>query len=411
MKEAYRKTADIADKMELSCKDRKIVKIKPEMVSQVKLAIFLDAFIISLLQTEILFFEIDNPLPDDVIEYIFTKEILIFLWKLGETDTRAPEEVLRIFHKAIAEPNIVHDDVGKKVVHSSPAILEPVEFVPGYEPVIVEQKPNMNRRVSGAHKQPPPPQIAQKIVIPIDEDGEPMKTVKMPATWTPMNKRCNAAFIYIFFRSYVEHFVPPNLSHDGLLPEMVPQHLLFVFEAYKRQNIFEACKPNIEDVLSFGYFSSGDINTCTLLAKTTEKYESLKPTVNDKLMVKVAKKRSDIVRRLLKMGPSYCSKNTIYGKKDCEKLFSEDYNIPDEEEGSAVAENESKKKKKKRRKKRDKGEGEGDQSTTADQLSQQDSEDTIDELSNDDDDFDDTEKASSGQAPPPPSPSIAAPKD
>lgn len=33
MKEAYRKTADIADKMELSCKDRKIVKIKPEMVS------------------------------------------------------------------------------------------------------------------------------------------------------------------------------------------------------------------------------------------------------------------------------------------------------------------------------------------------------------------------------------------
>lgn len=31
MKDAYRKTADIADKMELSCKDRKIVKFKPEM--------------------------------------------------------------------------------------------------------------------------------------------------------------------------------------------------------------------------------------------------------------------------------------------------------------------------------------------------------------------------------------------
>lgn len=86
MKEAYRKTADIADKLELSCKDRKIVKIKPEMM-------------------EILHYEIENPLPDDVLEYVYTKEILLFLWKLGETDTREPEEVLKIFYKAIAEPS------------------------------------------------------------------------------------------------------------------------------------------------------------------------------------------------------------------------------------------------------------------------------------------------------------------
>lgn len=85
MKEAYRKTADIADKLELACKDRKIVKIKPEML-------------------EILHYEIDNPLADDVLEYVYTKEILLFLWKLGETDTREPEEVLKIFYKAIAEP-------------------------------------------------------------------------------------------------------------------------------------------------------------------------------------------------------------------------------------------------------------------------------------------------------------------
>lgn len=86
MKEAYRKTADIADKMELSCKDRKCIKIKPEMM-------------------EILYYEIDNPLDEDVLNYVFTKEILIFLWKLGETDTRSPEEVLQIFHKTVAEPS------------------------------------------------------------------------------------------------------------------------------------------------------------------------------------------------------------------------------------------------------------------------------------------------------------------
>lgn len=86
MKEAYRRTADIADKMELTCKDRKTVKLKPEML-------------------EVLHYEIENPLPDEILEYLFNKEILIFLWKLGETDTRTPEEVLNIFNRTIAVPS------------------------------------------------------------------------------------------------------------------------------------------------------------------------------------------------------------------------------------------------------------------------------------------------------------------
>lgn len=60
---------------------------------------------------------------------------------------------------------------------------------------------------------------------------------------------------------------------------MIPQHLLFVFDAYKRQNIFDACKPDDSDVLAFGYFSSEEISTCTLLGKKTDHYELLKPTV------------------------------------------------------------------------------------------------------------------------------------
>ena len=198
MKEAYRKTADIADKMELTLKDRKIVKIKPEML-------------------EVLHYEVDNILDDDVIEYIFTKEILIFLWKIGETDTRAPEEVLKIFYKTIAEPSlyincvifqvhfklnildIVYDETGEKIIQQTPAILESIEFVPGYEPVVVE-KPSMNRRTSTAHKQ----QVQQVVqpLPPIDEaTGLPMKMMKVPPCWTPLNRRANAAFIYIFFRS------------------------------------------------------------------------------------------------------------------------------------------------------------------------------------------------------------------
>lgn len=85
MKDAYRKTSDIADKMELTCRDRKIVKLKPEMM-------------------EVLFYEIDNPIPDEYLEYLYGKEILIFLMKLGDTDTRQPEEVLQIFFKTVAVP-------------------------------------------------------------------------------------------------------------------------------------------------------------------------------------------------------------------------------------------------------------------------------------------------------------------
>lgn len=97
------------------------------------------------------------------------------------------------------------------------------------------------------------------------------------------------------------------------------------------------------------------------------------------MMLKVAKKRSDIVSRLRKMGPCYCSKNTVDGKEDCAKIFPEGYNVVEEEPENESCENESKKKKKKRRKKREKVEGDADQSqSAADQISAQDSEDTLD---------------------------------
>lgn len=97
-------------------------------------------------------------------------------------------------------------------------------------------------------------------------------------------------------------------------------------------------------------------------------------------MLKIAKKRSDIANRLSKIGPCYVSKNTVDGKKDCDRIFPLEYNAVEEEERDESA-NESKKKKKKRRKKREKVEGEADQSQsqTADQMSAQNSEeDTLD---------------------------------
>ncbi|KAG5685099.1 hypothetical protein PVAND_014300 [Polypedilum vanderplanki] len=379
MKDAYRKTADIADKMELSCKDRKTVRIKPEMM-------------------EVLYYEIDNPLPDEILEYLYNKEVLLFLWKLGETDTRTPEEVLNIFHKTVAVANKVYDETGEKLVSHTPAILESAEYVVGYEPVI-EIRQTEKRRITQAGKKSEP-QAPQQVLPTHDENGEPIKKFVIPPCWTPQNKRANAAFIYIFFRNHTDHFLPPDVPP-------VPQHLLFVFDAYKRHNIFEICKEFAEDILSYGYFNSEDIGSCTLLAKTTEKYDTLKPTVNDKLMMKIAKMRSDIVKKLSAMGPCYVSKNTIDGKTDCDRLFPPDYNVPEEEEQeNDSCENGSKKKKKKRRKKREKAEGEADQSQsqTADQMSVQDSEDTLDDLSADEEELNNDDKEEHNAPPPSPNP-------
>lgn len=193
MKEAYRKTADIADKMELTCKDRKCIKIKQEML-------------------EVLFYEVDNPWTDELINYMLNKEILIFLWKLGETDTRAPEEVLGVFYRTIAEPIIIYDESGEKLLQNTPAILEPLECVPGHEPIIVEKSSIGNRRVSSVPKHHVQQVVQQALPIIDEATGEPLKKIKIPACWTPKNRRANAAFIYIFFRNVKPKFTSYNFK-------------------------------------------------------------------------------------------------------------------------------------------------------------------------------------------------------
>lgn len=78
----------------------------------------------------------------------------------------------------------------------------------------------------------------------------------------------------------------------------------------------------------------------------------------DKIILKVAKKRTNIVQILKTLGPSYVSVNTVVGKQDCLRLFPDDYNVELEEpeddtiEGEEGEENGKKKKRKKKKKKR-----------------------------------------------------------
>lgn len=179
VKDAFRKTADIADKMELTCKERKSVKIKPEML-------------------EILHYEIENPLSDDILNYLYSREILLFLWKLGETDTRAPEEVLNLFYRAIAEPIITYDESGENIINSIPAILDGTDVFACESGTTT---PSIDRMLMKSDRKTQMPSSSEpKSLDPLINDEEKFK-IRVPSTWTPLNKRANAAFIYIFFRN------------------------------------------------------------------------------------------------------------------------------------------------------------------------------------------------------------------
>lgn len=188
--------------MELICKERKCVKLKPENL-------------------EVLHFEIENPIPEEVLEYIYTKEILVFLWKLGENDTRKTEEALKAFYETVAEPTPILDEHGENsTTHFIPPILAPADIVVGEEYVPPQIEKFKDKRISIRTQ----PQIMRKVEEAMHSNKP---KIRVPAVWTPANRRATAAFIYIFFRNvrnfrrflsnfinflfqHTDHFLPPD---------------------------------------------------------------------------------------------------------------------------------------------------------------------------------------------------------
>lgn len=125
-----------------------------------------------------------------------------------------------------------------------------------------------------------------------------------------------------------------------------------VFDAYKKRDVFEVIAKYSRDVISHGFFTSGDPKTAELIAKTGERYVRLKPNVNDKLILKVAKATSHAMLALTAVGPCYLSQNAVEGQEECAVLFPPNYSQI-EEEAEAAEETKKKHKKKRRGKKSD----------------------------------------------------------
>ncbi|XP_055691447.1 uncharacterized protein LOC129794667 [Lutzomyia longipalpis] len=309
-KDSFRRISESADPYGVSCKDKRIVKLMPENL-------------------EILHFECTNPLPDDVLEAIFGKELQAVAWKVSDQETKPVEEVLRSVHEALTVPQSVKttNEAGEEVEVQLSPVLAAAEVDP-------------------PRKTPSPLLVLQDPKELLSEPKEVTK-VLLPAAWTPYNRRANAALIYLFFRHLTEIFLPPDPVPD-------PPHLAIIFDAFKKQDIMDACLKHKTAVLAYGYFTSADPKTATLIANTNDAYAQVKRTVNDKLVLKVTKSETDAVLELVSLGPCFVSQNCVQGEVECAAFFPEGYT--NREEGEGVEEEHvevSKRGKKKKKKKKD----------------------------------------------------------
>jgi hypothetical protein len=63
-----------------------------------------------------------------------------------------------------------------------------------------------------------------------------------------------------------------------------------------------------------------------LLCKTTEMFENLTTTGNEKIVMKVSRRTSHFMLALSLMDPVYCSLSLDDGKEDCLKIFNDEFN-------------------------------------------------------------------------------------
>lgn len=222
-RDIQKKLVDPADKFELVLKDKKLIQILPE-------------------ELEVLYFEIENPFPDFVLEFLKGKELFAVAWKKGDTDLRPVEEVMNLFVDFGTKQQNVLDEFG----NSDPELVKPPLFRPLDIPfpeeelvVAEEQEPELKLEPVQEEEPEEQPEEEAEIEIPVPDDqteepptendevseaapdetnieevaaikesiksetksDDSQKNYKQPAIWTPANSRATAAFIYTYFRN------------------------------------------------------------------------------------------------------------------------------------------------------------------------------------------------------------------
>lgn len=190
---AFKKTSEAAKWLSLLSRTRKIIQISPEIF-------------------ETLNRYLENPIDEDVSNYLYEKDILAVLWSVDRADT---EKMLSDFVKYVSEPQSSTDDEGNRVSGDFQArLLDPLiiqlsgDNDADIEPEDVEMETDEKRESRGSKEiltskrssESSKNSNERNYELSGSEDPEVLENVlTIPPVWTPLNKEGNALLMFYFF--------------------------------------------------------------------------------------------------------------------------------------------------------------------------------------------------------------------
>ncbi|XP_017851296.1 uncharacterized protein LOC108605985 [Drosophila busckii] len=323
-RDMFKKLSEPADPLKIQCKDRKVFAITQSDFNTVN-------------------FAAENPLPSEVIEYLYDKELLMCFWKVEES-LGTPTSVLKQYEIELTKENIKPPDEFNEEETILPPLIIPLEVsvvVKVKEKSASEEHSEATETAAGGSSEE---QRTASKDSPDKEDAQQFKLIKVPPIWVPTDQRTHAALIYTYFRGQTTGFLPPDPS-----PE--PPHIIMTFDAYKKKdlmNLVDSCR---DDIPLYGFFTSDDTETAAFIANSVDKYNAKTYVPTDKIVLKVNKSQSQTIQLLMEYGPNYVSPNSVEGHKEAGKFFPPNYKSALQEEAELHAVKAEKPKKRKKNKK------------------------------------------------------------
>lgn len=188
---AWKKTLEASRILMLNSRARKIIQLTQEMVATLN-------------------YKLNNPIEDDVMNYLIGKDILAVLWT---ADPRKQiSEVLNQFVRNVSEPMADEVDPDADEIAPSfirPRILDPLTvYLDAPQNVTEDTISVITKRVSvKSHKSQNSIKIeteesrSERSVENKFADDDERPTITIPPVWTPANQFGNFMFMYTLFRS------------------------------------------------------------------------------------------------------------------------------------------------------------------------------------------------------------------
>ncbi|XP_004522400.1 uncharacterized protein LOC101454137 isoform X1 [Ceratitis capitata] len=397
-RDMYKKILEPAENMKLQCKDRRVISV-------------------SRADFDIVNYACPNPLPDDVLEQLDQRDLMMCFWKMPEDDRRPIPEVLNKYaHELTKERHEVDDLTEEEIVH--PPIIVPmdltieIELQEGEEWEEDETEPEpasaptaSNKKGHKKEEQAAPAVAAEPAEGEEDEaeegsegdegeGGEAGEGSEMPELQLDLDLDLDLDFDLgemeegeteaepepeveiVVKKRYRKKIirVPPiwvaanARTHAALIyvffrqqtsgflpPDPVPEppHIIMAFDAYKKRDLLSVMERLKDDVPRYGFFSSDEADEAKLIANSATKYATMPQNPADKIVFKVNKQTSHTMLSLATYGPSYVSADAVIGQQEALKFFPETYKTAEQEAIEAAEKEALKPKKKKKRSQHD----------------------------------------------------------